>query len=104
MASILLWPELVGIANEARVEFRLPRFTLEPLTHTRARFFGDCDLNNYPRRIRLRVHRMDGRRPLSRTTIIGTLAHELAHLKHPGHDRAWRNLNHSILNWIMGEE
>jgi hypothetical protein len=101
MASILLWPELHRIALRVQRAFGLPAFLLEPITHPVARFYGDCDVSGKPpHRIRLRVHQLNTKKPLARRTILGTLAHELAHLQYPNHYAEFRALRTEIRHFI----
>lgn len=95
MANLTAWRDLHRAARQAQRRFNLPAFTLEPLTDSRARLYGDC--RHADNRIRLRVHRLGNpSRPLSRRTLVDTLAHELAHLVHEDHPRTWRALYHEI--------
>jgi hypothetical protein len=97
MAPITLWNDLERYTQQITRRLHLPPAHLAPLLHPRARMFGDCEIEPPdPRRIRLRITQLDGRRPLSRRTILGTLAHELAHLRHPNHNTAWRTLRDEI--------
>jgi predicted metal-dependent hydrolase len=101
MSSILLWAELHTLSQRIRRRFDLPPFILEPVTHPAARRYGDCEVEGpHPYVVRLRVHQLDGRRPLSRKTILGTLAHELAHLREPRHGKAHRRLRDEIRDFI----
>lgn len=103
MTAITVWPELQRLADAACDHFKLHMARLKPMTDLRLRCYGDCDINVASPTIRLRVHRL-GRpnRPLARQTIIDTLAHELAHLKH-GHGAQHRALRRAILDYWRDE-
>lgn len=102
MASIILWRDLVVLTERICKEFRLRRPRLLPLTNLRAQHHGDCDPKHVRRPvIRIRVHHVRRpTQPLSRTTILQTLIHELAHLRHPGHGPEHRALVREIAEWV----
>lgn len=95
MSSILVWREVAVLARRAQKRFGLRTYTIGPETHPRARRYGACSEAGA---ITLRVHVL-GRpsRPLKRSTILRTLAHELAHLREWDHGRAHRALTQEIL-------
>lgn len=91
MASAVVWADVVALGHRAARAFKLTRrkrLRFEPMpTNRKTVHDGDCA--PYAGLIRLRLHRI-GRpsQPLSRSSIMAALAHELAHLA--GKDRLGR--------------
>ena len=50
--------------------------------------------------IHVRAVSADGRRILSKATVIDMLTHELAHLVHWNHDNAHKRLNIAMKEWL----
>lgn len=97
MADLTRWRDLLVLAKLAERHFGLRFRGLEPMTHPRARMYGDCDHRGA---IRLRVHHLHSTgRPLAWSTILRTLAHELAHTHPEGweHGTRHRELERAIL-------
>ena len=99
MSSILLWKELDELAHKAATKFGIRKtFELRPVTHPRARHFGQCSRNGV---IWLRVHRLGNpKRSLARSTILHTLAHELAHMVKWVHGTKHKELTREILDYL----
>jgi len=81
--KITAWAEIYRMAAQAERRFDLAVESIEPLTHMKARFFGDCTppTETHNCIIRLRVHQIN--RPtkaLSWAKLVNVLAHELAHV------------------------
>ena len=103
MASATVWHDVVVLGRRAARAFRLPyvrRLRFEPIPHRPSlRLDGLC----WPVKglVMIRLQRV-GRptQPLRRSTIMATLAHELAHLREPNHDRAHGDLTRLIAAWL----
>ncbi len=117
--SVMLWKEIHDIANAVCTEFGLTYGKIVPETRMRTRHFGECtacdrcsanrgvDEENCSEKIlAIRIHQLKRPNlPLSRFTIIHTLAHELAHLA-PGlfrHGREHKELMKDIVFFIKQE-
>jgi hypothetical protein len=59
-------------------------------------FYGLCDEEG---RIRIRLNHVTTGRPLRYSSLINTLCHELAHLRHFHHGPAFRSFYRQILEW-----
>lgn len=100
----LLWLDLAELLDRAKSRFRLPAgIRLEPVrrryTHTRM----DGNAHRYPPRIQLRLHRVNRpRRAVSPSTIMATLAHEIAHFVRGGWDHGPTHRKHTreVAAWI----
>lgn len=111
MADVTLWRDICVLAKRAEREFGLPSCFIVPFLGN-GRMDGDCFCapgSGNRRFIRLRVHRVRMHRkgvwkprnaPVSRSTILSSLAHELAHLKVLEHGPEHRALTRSIAEWI----
>lgn len=101
MADITLWRDLERLAGATRKKFRLKQYELQPLTLMRRGAFGYYSDNGV---ILLRVHQLNRpRRPLARSTILHTLAHELAHLRTWRHGRDHATFAREIWDWWKEE-
>ena len=111
--SVLLWKDLHDIADKVCVHFGLAYGKLLPETRTRARCYGEtsaCDrCQNSPyvdprncneKLLRVRVHVLNKKKPLANSTIIRTLAHEMAHLREWDHSPAHKEFELEILEFI----
>ena len=104
-ANATIWTHLHELADKAARKFQLPTsIIIEPMP---ARYRGDGDNTRQPGAtplIRIRVHRV-GRphQSLKTTTILATLAHELAHLKYWDHGKEQYHLTHEIANFFREE-
>ncbi len=101
--TAVAWAELDHLARRIAKRFSLRAFELRPLPPHDKRFscWGDCDIHTTARPlIRLRVHRLNSKRPLARSTVERVLAHELAHLREPGENAAHRALAAAIRDYL----
>ena len=117
--SVMLWKEIHDIANAVCEEFELTYGKIVPETRMRVRHFGECrscdrcytnesiDHTRCGEKIlAIRIHQLNKPyEPLSRATILHTLAHELAHLSPGlfGHGKEHRELMKEILAFIKEE-
>ncbi|MGH8899427.1 MAG: hypothetical protein ACRDZ4_20975 [Egibacteraceae bacterium] len=103
--SAVLWTDLYELTVAACRRFGLVEPILEPMTRRRrCKMDGDCVRG--PGRtpvVRLRLHRYHRpRQALARSTIMATLAHELAHLAAGcwNHGRAHDAMAQAIAAWL----
>lgn len=103
--TVTAWAQIhrAGVAAAVHFGLRLRGLRIEPeYPNRRLRDDGGC----WPHtgRIRLRVHRV-GRphSPLAVSTIMATLAHELAHLRCLTHDAAHGSLTRDIAAWFRAQ-
>ncbi len=117
--SVILWKEIHDIANTVCVAFGLSYGKIVPETRMRVRHFGECmscdrcynnegvDYTHCGEKIlAIRIHQLNKpNKPLSRATIIHTLAHELAHLPPGlfGHGKEHKELTQDIITFIKDE-
>ena len=53
--------------------------------------------------IKIRLQHATTGRPLKYSSLVATLCHELAHLKHFNHGRRFQRFNQSLLEWCRRE-
>jgi len=104
-ANATIWTDLHELAEKAAKKFKLPTsIIIEPMPKPRR---GDGDNTRQPGAtplIRIRVHRVGRpRQALKTTTILATLAHELAHLKYWDHGKEQYHLTHEIADFFREE-
>ena len=113
-ASLLLWRDIVEIADKVCVKYDLTYGSIKPCTNRRYRHYGEAgacprcakskridDANCKEKVIRIRIHQLNRpNRPLKTTTILDTLAHELAHLRNWNHGEAHREFQAEIIDFI----
>jgi len=115
--NILAWREIVRITDAVCRRYNLTYGDIVPETDLRVRYYGEaraCDIcikNCRPERCRektitIRIHQYKKPHiPLSNTTIIRTLAHELAHLDPRcwHHSKEHKQLTDEIIKFIKNE-
>ena len=113
-SSVVLWRDIYQIAEKVCAHFNLRFGKILPETRKQARCYGETyscerctnnpniDSRNCTEKIlRIRLHQLSGKRkPLSSSTIIRTLAHELAHLREWDHGSAHKKFENEILLYI----
>lgn len=106
MANATVWTDAVELARRAVSQFELTRRRLifEPMPRGATKD-GICWPAGEPgssyATIYIRVHRVGKpRQAIQRSTIMAALAHELAHLRHPGHDADHGELTRQIAAWL----
>lgn len=106
MANAVVWTDVVRLGRRAAHHFNLPyrkRLRFEPLPVRKGSAVdGDCDVSSGL--VRIRVHRI-GRptQALTRSTIMATLAHELAHFAEPNHEAGHGELTRQIAAWLRAQ-
>lgn len=99
--TVILWKRVHEIADKVSKHFGLKYNTIIPETRKLTRCYGECKPTPKGTNIYIRVHQLKNpRRPLATSTILGTLAHELAHLKYWDHGSAHREFTREILEYI----
>lgn len=120
IASVVLWRDIHYIADRVCKEFGLSYGKLVPCTSKLSRCYGSiyaCDkcrnaahineVNCNEKVVNIRTHQLKNKnKPLSTSTILRTLAHELAHLQEWTHGPAHKRVEKEILKFIrsMGYE
>lgn len=106
MTDVTIWTDVVAFGREAIRRFELwpaPfQVIFDPLPDQRHRKAdGFCHDEKNPPVIEIRLHCVGHRRrPLRRSTIMATLAHELAHLREPRHNAGHGDLVREIATWL----
>jgi hypothetical protein len=112
--SIILWRDIVDIAQKVCRKYNLKYGQILPCTSKTYRSFGEtapcprcCNslvfdgANCKEKIIKIRIHQLNRvNRPLKTSTILNTLAHELAHLKYWDHGREHLNFTKEIVQYI----
>lgn len=113
-ASILLWKEIYEITEKVCKHYNMKFGSIAPETRMLTRCYGEtfpCDkCANNPniksskckeKILTIRVHQLKNKnKPLANSTIIRTLAHELAHLREWKHGPAHKEFELQILKFI----
>lgn len=108
MPSATLWVDIVRLGRKAARHFKLTsrRIVFEPIMpRPGLAADGGCHkhgpLGSQLPHIYLRVFRVNRpRSPLRRSTIMASLAHELAHLRHDDHLAPHGELTRQIAAWL----
>jgi predicted metal-dependent hydrolase len=89
-------------ADAARIadRFGLKYTALEAENARVKRRFGSCHSDG---RIKIRLNHVRTGRPLKYSSMIATLCHELAHLKHFNHGVRFQILYEKLLRWARGQ-
>lgn len=115
MDTILLWRDLFHIANKVCRKFKLTYGKIEPATRLQYHHYGTCEAcprcvngkkistaNCREKIIRIRLHQVHRKnRPLKLSTIVDTLAHEMAHLAYWDHSLEHHEFQKRILDYIQ---
>jgi len=114
MSSVLLWKDVHEIADAVCKEFGLSYGKLLPETRKLIRHLGECyacdrcvanplvsESNCNEKIIHIRIHQLKNKnKPLAKLTILSTLAHELAHMKHFTHGKIHRKFEKEIMAFM----
>ena len=113
-SSILLWKNTYEIADKVCKHYGLSYGKIVPETRKLARHYGECrpcpkcikaehiDYRNCNEKVlSIRIHQLNhSKRALASSTILRTLAHELAHLREWEHGREHRAFEKEIITFI----
>jgi hypothetical protein len=113
-SSIVLWRDLFQIADKVCAQFNFTYGKIVPETRKLARCYGETracnkcrkanhinELNCREKVLYIRIHCLHKpNKSLAPSTILRTLAHELAHLREWYHGPAHRRLEREILDFI----
>lgn len=113
--TILLWRDIIEVSNKVCRKFDLTYGKIEPCTSRRYHDFGEaaaCDrcynsehiniAHCKEKIIKIRIHQLNRpNAPLKTSTILHTLAHELAHLRQWEHGKAHRAFTKEIIQFMQ---
>ncbi len=114
-SSIVLWKDIYEIAQEVCKHYNLSYGRIVPETRKQARHYGECrpcekcynaehidEINCNEKILYIRIHHLNRpRKAMATSTILRTLAHELAHLRCWKHGPAHRKFEREIINFIQ---
>jgi hypothetical protein len=98
--SIALMRRLRGDAARIAARFGLRYRAIEAERPSVRDHYGVCFSDGT---IRIRLRHASTGRPLKYSSLVATLCHELAHLKHFDHGLRFRAFNQRLLDWARGE-
>jgi len=113
-SSVLLWKNVVEISHEVCKKYGLKYGRLLPETRKLARHYGECrpcercynsnaidERNCNDKILSIRIHQLKNpQKALATSTILRTLAHELAHLREWNHGASHRAFVVEIVNYM----
>lgn len=117
MSSVVLWKEIHELTDKVCKNFKLSYGKLVPETRKRTRHYGECiycdkclnaehidELNCNEKTLYIRIHQLNRpRKALATSTILNTLAHELAHLREWKHGKDHKSFEREILKFMRKE-
>ncbi|MDE0885617.1 MAG: DUF45 domain-containing protein [Myxococcota bacterium] len=83
-------------ADRICVRFGLRYRVIEPERANVKLRYGICYSDGT---IKIRLHHTKTREPLKYSSLVSTLCHELAHLRHFNHSKRFQDFNETILMW-----
>ena len=95
-----LWERLETDARTIARHFGLEYRKLEPEREGVKRHYG---ITYSDGTIRIRLRHAKTRRPLKYSSLVNTVCHELAHLKHFNHGPRFKRYYFKLLEWARGE-
>lgn len=109
--SVVLWKDIHEISNKLCKYYGLSYSKILPETRKQARHFGECrpcekcckashvdERNCNEKILYIRTHHLNKpRKPLATSTILRTLAHELAHLRCWDHGKDHREFEEELV-------
>jgi hypothetical protein len=115
--TVVLWKNIHEIADKISKYYGLRYGKILPETRKQAQHYGECtpcdkchraehidERNCSDKILYIRVHQLNRPGvPLATSTILRTLAHELAHLRHWGHGKAHRAFEEEIVEYMQEE-
>lgn len=112
--SIVLWQDIHEVAQKVCKHYNMSYGKIIPETRKQTRHYGECrpcdkcanseyinEINCNEKILSIRIHQLNKpRTPLESSTIINTLAHELAHLREWKEGRAHKFFENEIIQFI----
>ena len=112
--SIVLWKDIHEIAQKVCKHYGLSYGKIVPETRKQTKHYGECqpcdkcmnaehidEINCNEKILFIRIHQLNRPRiALATSTILQTLAHELAHLRQWKHGPAHRGFEDEIMDFI----
>jgi hypothetical protein len=112
--TVVLWKDIHEVSQKVAKYYGLTYSKIVPETRPRAKHYGECrpcdkccnaghinEVNCRDKILSIRVHQLNKpTRPLATSTILRTLAHELAHLRQWGHGKAHRAFEDEIVAYM----
>jgi len=95
-----LWRKLERDARRIADHFGLSYRTIEPEREGVRRHYG---ITYSDGTIRIRLRHAKTRRPLKYSSLVNTVCHELAHLKHFNHGPRFKKYYFKLLDWARAE-
>lgn len=113
--SVVLWKDIHEMAQKICKYYGLSYGQILPETRKQAKHYGECrpcdkchravhidEINCKEKILFIRIHQLNKpRRALATSTILHTLAHELAHLRHWDHGPKHREFEQEVVEYIM---
>ncbi len=114
--TVVLWKDIHELAQKVCKLYGLTYGQILPETRRQAQHYGEClpcdkcyrathidETNCNEKILYIRVHQLNKTSvPLATSTILNTLAHELAHLREWIHGKAHREFQEEIVTYIKG--
>ena len=112
--TVVLWKDIHEIAQKVAKRYGLTYGKIVPETRKQAKHYGECrpcdkcykaeridEINCAEKTLFIRVHQLNRPRvPLATSTILDTLAHELAHLREWNHGKAHKAFAEEVAEYI----
>ena len=112
--TVVLWKDIHDATQKVCKHYNLSYGKIVPETRKLAKHYGECqpcdkcfhaahidETNCNEKILYIRVHQLNRPRvPLATSTILRTLAHELAHLQEWDHGKAHRLFEEEIVDYI----
>ena len=95
-----LWTRIEADAKQIAGHFGLEYRRLEPEREGVRRHYG---ITYSDGTIRIRLRHAKTKRPLKYSSLVNTVCHELAHLKHFNHGPRFKSYYFRLLEWARGE-
>ena len=114
MSSVILWKDVYELASLVCNNFGLRYGRILPEIRKQAKHYGECrpcnkcqkaehidERNCSEKDLYIRIHQLNKpRKPLAVSTILRTLAHELAHLREWNHGKDHRRFEREIISFM----
>jgi hypothetical protein len=113
--TVVLWKDIHEVSQKIARHYGLSYSKIVPETRKQAKHYGECrpctkccnaghidERNCRDKILYIRVHQLNRPRiPLATSTILNTLAHELAHLREWDHGKAHRKFVEEIVDYMQ---